>query len=116
MLPPEGFRPKFETSVEIRGTIVGVVSTIVATYWSVLRPDGKLYGENPGQGVLMTGDGDTALFRGAGLGQLGISYTRTRWKNVSLPSQPAPYGALGNGGWSLLVLLRTRAWLVSEMA
>jgi hypothetical protein len=69
MLPPEGSRPKFETSVEIRGTILGVASTLVATYWSVLRPDGRLYGENPGQGVLMTGDGDTALFRGAGLGR-----------------------------------------------
>jgi hypothetical protein len=72
MLPPEGFRPKFETSVESRGTILGIISTIVATYWSVLRPDGKLYGENPGQGMLMTGDGDTALFRGAGLGQLAF--------------------------------------------
>ena len=69
MLPPEGSRPQFETSVEIRGTILGVASTLVATYWSVLRPDGRLYGENPGQGVLMTGDGDTALFRGTGLGR-----------------------------------------------
>jgi len=69
VLPPEGSHPKFETSVEIRGTIVGVASTLVATYWSVLRPDGRLYGENPGQGVLMTGDGDTALFRGTGLGR-----------------------------------------------
>lgn len=69
MLPPEGSRPQFETSVEIRGTILGVASTLVATYGSVLRPDGRLYGENPGQGVLMTGDGDTALFRGTGLGR-----------------------------------------------
>jgi hypothetical protein len=69
VLPPEGARPKFETTVEIRGTILGIASTLVATYWSVLRPDGRLYGENPGQGVLMTGDGDTALFRGTGLGR-----------------------------------------------
>jgi len=69
MLPPEGSRPKFETSVEIRGTILGIASTLVGTYWSVLRPDGKLYGENPGQGVLLTGDGDMALFRATGLGR-----------------------------------------------
>ena len=65
VLPPEGARPKFETTVEIRGTILGVASTLVATYWSVLRLDGRLYGENPGQGVLVTGDGDMALFRQA---------------------------------------------------
>jgi hypothetical protein len=69
VLPAEGARPKFETSVELSGTIVGVAATLVATYWSVLRPDGRLYGENPDQGVLMTGDGAMALFRGAGLGQ-----------------------------------------------
>jgi len=87
MLPPEGSRPKFETSVEIRGTILGVVSTIVATYWSVLRPDGKLYSENPGQGMLMTGDGDTALFRGAGLGQLNFLYSHEVAERVA--AEPA---------------------------
>src|SRR5262245_25476741 len=45
VLPPEGSSPKFETSVEIRGTILGVASTLVATYWSVLRPDGRLWRE-----------------------------------------------------------------------
>jgi hypothetical protein len=69
VLPPEEARPKFETTVEIRGTILGVSSTLVATYWSVLRLDGRLYGENPGQGVLVTGNGDMALFRGTGLGR-----------------------------------------------
>lgn len=68
VLPPEGSLPKFETTVELSGTILGVASTFTGTFWSVLRADGKIYAENPGQGVLMTGDGDMALFRAAGLG------------------------------------------------
>jgi hypothetical protein len=102
MLPPEGFRPKFETSVESRGTILGIISTIVATYWSVLRPGGKLYGENPGQGMLMTGDGDTALFRGARLGQLEFPILarsgRTRRCRASL--SPTVRWAMGAGACS----------------
>ena len=68
MLPAEGSVPKFETTVEQSGTILGVASSFTATFWSVLRPDGKIYAENPRQGVLMTGDGDMALFSGTGLG------------------------------------------------
>jgi hypothetical protein len=68
VLPPEGSVPKFETTVEHSGTVLGVASTFTATFWSVIRPDGKIYGENPRQGVLMTEDGDMALFSGTGLG------------------------------------------------
>ncbi len=68
VLPAEGSVPKFETTVEQSGTILGVASSFTATFWSVLRPDGKIYAENPRQGVLMTGDGDMALFSGTGLG------------------------------------------------
>ena len=68
VLPPEGSVPKFETTVEHSGTVLGVASTFTATFWSVIRPDGKIYGENPRQGVLMTEDGEMALFSGTGLG------------------------------------------------
>ena len=36
--------------------------------WSVVQPDGSLYGE--GQGVLMTTDGGMATWRGQGVGRL----------------------------------------------
>jgi|SRR5215210_6130697 len=68
VLPPEGSVPKFETTVELTGTVLGVASTFTATFWSVIRPDGKIYAENPGSGVIVTEDGAMALFRATGLG------------------------------------------------
>ena len=68
VLLPEGSVPKFETTVELSGTVLGVASTFTATFWSVIRPDGKIYAENPGSGVIVTEDGDMALFRATGLG------------------------------------------------
>ena len=50
VLQSDGLVPKFETSAEVSGTILGVEATIMATYWSVLRPDGHLYGECPKPG------------------------------------------------------------------
>jgi hypothetical protein len=67
VLPPEGGRPKFETSVEISGTILGSAARILGTYWSMVMPDGSLYGE--GQGVTMTQAGDTGIYTGTGVGR-----------------------------------------------
>jgi hypothetical protein len=69
VLPSDGLLPKFETSAEASGTIVGVEATVMATYWAVLRPDGHLYGECPDRGVLITRDGDSATYRASGLGR-----------------------------------------------
>lgn len=73
--------PRVETSFEVTGEFGGMASTLMATYWSRVRPDGTLYGECPHQGVLMTavgvgtwsaagvgwftGDGSAVSFRGA---------------------------------------------------
>jgi len=51
VLPNPGGGPKMETSHQISGKLLGVDATETATYWSVVRPDGTLYGE--GQGVAM---------------------------------------------------------------
>src|SRR6184192_1440705 len=51
VLPNPGGGPKMETSFQATGTILGVNEADTGTYWSVLRPDGTLYGE--GQGILM---------------------------------------------------------------
>ena len=69
ILPSEGEGPKFETTAEISGTILGVAARMIATYWSLVRPDGSLYGECPGQSVTITQDGDMGTFRAAGAGR-----------------------------------------------
>jgi len=52
---------------EMDGTLLGVHVSDLATYSSVTRPDGTLFGE--GQGVAMTDDGEAASWRGQGVGR-----------------------------------------------
>ena len=67
VLPANGSKPKFETSTEGTGTVLGVEVTAMTTYWSEMDADGTLYGECPNQGVLMTKDGPaTITANGAG--------------------------------------------------
>lgn len=61
--------PKVETSFETRGAFYGVAVTMMGTYWSVVRPDGYLYGECPQQGIIMTSDGQVGTWSGAGVGR-----------------------------------------------
>ena len=70
VLPAEGGAPKFETSFEVAGSICAKQAKSLVTYWSMLRANGTLYGECPGQGFVMTQDGETATFRAAGAGRL----------------------------------------------
>lgn len=69
VLPNKGSSPKVETSFEISGLMLGIESEIWGTYWSVVRPDGSLYGECPQQGILMTKDGEIGTWTGAGVGR-----------------------------------------------
>lgn len=69
VIPNPGGGPKIETSFQASGRLLGVEETEMGTYWSVLRPDGTLYGE--GQGVLMGKDGETATWVGQGVGTFG---------------------------------------------
>ena len=57
ILPTEGSTPRFETSVEGSGTLLGVDINWLATYWVEMNANGTLYGECPNQGVIMCGDG-----------------------------------------------------------
>lgn len=76
VLPSEGQGPKVEISFQASGNLLGTESTDMGTYWSVVRPDGALYGE--GQGVIMTQDGDRASWIGSGVGRFttggGVSW------------------------------------------
>jgi hypothetical protein len=42
---------------------------MMGTYWSIVRPDGTLYGECPQQGIIMTQDGDMGTWSGTGVGR-----------------------------------------------
>jgi hypothetical protein len=68
--------PKVEVSFQSTGKILGSDYQGRASYWSQLQPSGFLYGE--GQGMYMTSDGGTAIWKGQGTGRLkpggGASY------------------------------------------
>ncbi|MCI0414491.1 hypothetical protein L0222_17070 [bacterium] len=57
---------RVETSQEGEGQILGVKYQSMATYWSIMRNSGTLFGE--GQGVAMMENGETATWRGQGVG------------------------------------------------
>jgi hypothetical protein len=68
VLPNPGGGPKMETSFQASSTLLGVEATETGTYWSVVRPDGTLYGE--GQGIVMSKEGDLATWVGQGVGTI----------------------------------------------
>lgn len=71
-----GGGPKMETSFEATGKLLGIDEKETGTYWSVVRPDGTLYGE--GQGILTGKGGELATWVGQGVGTIkqdgGVSY------------------------------------------
>ena len=71
MLPSDGL-PKFETTAEGAGTIIGIPARVMATYWSAMQPDGSLYGETVGPSPTITKDGDMrgAVFYQGATGKL----------------------------------------------
>lgn len=80
VLPPNGGQAKVEVSFQASGKIMGVESTDMGTYWSVLRPDGSLFGD--GQGILMTKDGSTATWTGNGVGRLTGKGAGVSWRGA----------------------------------
>ena len=76
VLPSGGGGPRVEVCFEGSGKLFGLDITDIGTYWSVVQPNGLLYGE--GQGVIMSTQGDIAQWTGAGRGhftaQGGVSF------------------------------------------
>jgi hypothetical protein len=68
VLPNPGGGPKMETSFQANGSLLGTNFKETGTYWTVVRPDGTLYGE--GQGVIITKDGKMATWTGHGVGSM----------------------------------------------
>src|SRR5271166_1900790 len=58
-----------EVSFEDSGHMIGVPTTGLGTYTSVVRPDGSIYGH--GEGITMTQDGEGITWTGTGLGKFG---------------------------------------------
>ena len=87
VLANTGGGPKMETSLQSSGTLLGVSDTETVTYWSVVRPDGTLYGE--GQGIAMSKEGDVATFVGQGVGTIkkdgAVSYRGAVYYQTSSP-------------------------------
>ena len=88
VLPNPGGSPKMETSAQTDLTLFGVKATNTVTYWSVVRPDGTLYGE--GQGIVMGKEGDLATWVGQGVGTIkedgAVSYRGPCTIRVRLPN------------------------------
>ena len=68
--------PTAEVSFEDSGQMLGVPTTGIGTYTSIIRPDGSIYGH--GQGLNTTDDGESISWTGNGVGKFGpggtISY------------------------------------------
>ncbi len=67
VLPSDGGGPKVEVSFSAQGKLLGVDTTSMGTYWSIVRADGTLFGD--GQGLVMTAEGDMATWTGQGVGR-----------------------------------------------
>ena len=86
-LPNASGSPKMEISVQTDLTLLGVKAANTVTYWSVVRPDGTLYGE--GHGIVMGKEGDLATFIGQGVGTIkkdgAVSYRGAVYYQSSSP-------------------------------
>lgn len=61
--------PTAEVSFEDSGKMLGVATTGMGSYTSVIHPDGSLHGD--GQGLMMTPDGEAVTWTGTGVGKFG---------------------------------------------
>ena len=77
VLPGDDFRyVKMEVSIEGTGKALGMDATNMGTFTAFERVPGQMYAE--GQGILMTAEGDSAIWNGHGVGHptgdgMGIS-------------------------------------------
>jgi hypothetical protein len=61
--------PTAEVSFEDSGHMLGIPTTGMGTYTSVVSPDGSIVGQ--GQGISMTHDGEGITWTGTGVGRFG---------------------------------------------
>ena len=78
--PSDGMHPRVEVSFQAAGQLLGIDTTDMGTYQSVLGADGVLRGE--GQGVIMTGEGDVITWTGQGVGRFTGQGSGSSWRGA----------------------------------
>ena len=63
--------PTVEVTFEDSGKVLGVSTTGMGTYTSVVHPDGSIDGE--GEGLIQTEDGELLAWKGTGVGKFGAA-------------------------------------------
>lgn len=81
VLPDVGQGPRLEITDQGIGTLCGEHVTSTVTYIGTLRPNGTIAGE--GTGVTMTDKGESATFRGSGVGTF-VRPGVTSWRGTLL--------------------------------
>jgi hypothetical protein len=76
----DGQSPKVEVSFQAAGEILGIQATDLGTYSVVTRTDGFFYGE--GQGIITTKDGETAIWKGNGVGRPTGRGSAVSWRGA----------------------------------
>src|SRR5690349_3876855 len=87
VLPDEGHGPRMEITDQGVGTLCGVQMTSTVTYIGTLRPNGTISGS--GTGVVMGTAGETATFRGEGVGTFGPG-GKTIWRGCLFYESESP--------------------------
>lgn len=79
VLPGEGGRfVKMEISFQASGTLLGMASNNMGTYTAYERVPGQMYGE--GHGIVMTADGQSAIWHAFGIGSPTGEGMGIRWR------------------------------------
>ena len=68
VLPDDGHGPRMEVTDSGAGTLYGLHVNQTVTYTTTMRPNGTMAGE--GTGLVMSETGDSATFRGFGVGRM----------------------------------------------
>jgi hypothetical protein len=92
VLSIEGGRPKIETLFQQNGSVLGTNVKETCTYWTVIRPDGTLYGE--GHGVMTTKDGKMATWTGQGVGTMKKDGSATYRGAIYFQTMPPKWSRL----------------------
>jgi hypothetical protein len=75
--------------------MLGIATTGLGTYTSVVNPDGSLHGT--GQGLTMTADGDSLTWTGTGVGKFGPGGSVSYRGMLFFRSASPKFASINNG-------------------
>jgi hypothetical protein len=100
---------KMEMSIETQATIYGIQGVNMGTFTAYERGPGQMYAE--GQGIIMTADGDGAIWNGHGVGTMDEQGTMHLAASVAVQTTSEKLAALNN----LLVLVEVHQTMAGEI-